>query len=129
MSRYLLDTHSLIWWWTNADRLGADARTVLEEGASEILVSVASVWEIAIKSRAGKLREIEDFRRDYAPLMASNGFVPLAVRDSHALEAGFLQGDHRDPFDRLIAAQALLEDLIVLTRDQEIAGFGCKVLW
>lgn len=92
-------------------------------------VSVASVWEIAIKTHSGKLTEIEDFRRDYAPLMSSNGFHSLLVNDVHALEAGFLAGPHRDPFDRLIAAQGLIEDLTVITRDPEIAAFGCKVLW
>jgi PIN domain nuclease of toxin-antitoxin system len=129
VTSYLLDTHSLIWWWTEPARLGASARDTITEGADRIFVSVASVWEIAIKSHSGKLNQIEDFRRDYAPLMARNGFHSLRVSDVHALEAGFLDGAHRDPFDRLIAAQGLIEDLTVITRDPEIAGFGCKVLW
>ncbi|UZK64731.1 type II toxin-antitoxin system VapC family toxin [Sphingomonas sp. M1-B02] len=129
MSRYLLDTHSLIWWWTDASRLGQAGRNIIEEGASEICVSVASVWEIAIKSSSGKLPEIEDFRRDDAPLMTANGFMALDILDRHALRAGFLEGKHRDPFDRLIAAQAIIDDLTVITKDREIAAFGCKVLW
>lgn len=129
MTSYLLDTHSLLWWWTDASRLGTAGRLVIEEEESRIFVSVASVWEIAIKTHSGKLTAIEDFRRDYSPLMARDGFISLAIGDEHALKAGFLDGEHRDPFDRLIAAQALLEDLTVITRDPEIAGFGCRTIW
>lgn len=129
MKGYLLDTHSLIWWWTDVSRLGEAARGVVEAGEASIYVSVASVWEIAIKTRSGTLAAIENFPRDYAPLMARNGFESLTIRDDHALRAGFLSGTHRDPFDRMIAAQALTEGLTVLTRDREIASFGCEVLW
>lgn len=96
---------------------------------SAIFFSAASVWEIAIKDNAGRLPEIVDFESQYEPLMQANGFLSLAVTDAHALRGGFLPGAHRDPFDRLIAAQALMEDMTVVTRDREIAAFGCKVLW
>ena len=90
---------------------------------------MTSAWEIAIKSAAGKLDMIEDFRRDYPVLMAGNGFDLLNVRDAHAIEAAYLSGEHRDPFDRLLAAQALTEDLAVITRDPELAAFGCRTIW
>ncbi|MGY4397479.1 PIN domain nuclease of toxin-antitoxin system [Sphingomonas sp. UYAg733] len=129
MSRYLLDTHGLIWWWTNPDRLGPAGRELIAAGDHAIVVSVASVWEIAIKTQSGKLAEIENFERDYKPLMESNGFESLAVADDHAMRAGFLPGAHRDPFDRLLAAQALIEGMSVITRDPEFAAFGCDVIW
>lgn len=126
---FLLDTHSLLWWWTDARRLGSSAYDRISSGSERIIVSVANVWEIAIKSAAGRLDEIEDFRRDYGPLMKENGFDLLAITDEHAMAAGFLPGTHRDPFDRLIAAQALVEDLTVITRDRQLAALGCKTLW
>jgi PIN domain nuclease of toxin-antitoxin system len=129
LTRYLLDTHAAIWWWTSDPKLGARAADVIGSHDAPIYLSAASVWEVAIKSNAGKLPEIVDFEHEYEPLMQANRFIRLMVTDAHALRSGSLTGAHRDPFDRLIAAQALIEDLTVITRDPEIAGFGCKVLW
>jgi len=126
---YLLDTHALLWWFTDAPRLGARARAAIEEGDRPVHVSAAVVWEIAIKSALGKLPMIVDFKGQYPQLMDNNGFNRLDITDGHAMRAAYLPGAHRDPFDRLIAAQALSEDLVVITRDPEIAGFGCEVLW
>ncbi|HEV2866953.1 MAG TPA: type II toxin-antitoxin system VapC family toxin [Allosphingosinicella sp.] len=128
MSGYLLDTHSLLWWWTDAKRLSASARAVIE-AEERIVVSTASIWEIAIKTAAGRLYAIEDFRRDYRPLMERNAFESLGISDDHALMAGFLPGEHRDPFDRMLAAQAVIENLTVITRDPQLAGFGCRTMW
>jgi PIN domain nuclease of toxin-antitoxin system len=129
LTAYLLDTHAAIWWWTAHTRLGPKAASVLASGDADVFFSAASVWEIAIKSNAGKLPEIVDFESQYRPLMQANGFRTLAVTEAHALRGGFLPGAHRDPFDRLIAAQALIEDMTVVTRDPAIATFGCEVLW
>ena len=129
MIGYLLDSHALLWWWTNAPRLGARARAAIQEGERPVHVSAAVVWEIAIKSALGKLPMIVDFQGQYPRLMRDNGFNRLDVTDTHALRAAYLAGTHRDPFDRLIAAQALTEDMVVITRDAEIARFGCTVLW
>ncbi|MBM3928446.1 MAG: type II toxin-antitoxin system VapC family toxin [Sphingomonadales bacterium] len=129
MTAYLLDTHAAIWWWTSDAKLGAAAADVIAADVDTIYLSAASVWEVAIKSSAGKLPEIVDFENEYEPLMRANRFTRLTITDAHALRSGILPGAHRDPFDRLIAAQALIEDLTVITHDPEIAGFGCKVLW
>lgn len=129
LTDHLLDTHAALWWWTNNPRLGSAARRLLEEHTSRIFLSAACVWEIAIKSHAGRLPEIVDFAGQYPHLMRENGFVVLPISDRHALAGGYLAGKHRDPFDRVIAAQALAEDLTVITRDPEIAAFGCKVVW
>lgn len=127
--RYLLDAHAAIWWWIGSPRLSVAARDMIGAPEVTILVSAASVWEIAIKSANGRLPEIENFQADYPILMLRNGFLRLEVRDDHAVRAACLAGDHPDPFDRLLAAQALIEDLTIITRDREIAAFGCKVLW
>jgi PIN domain nuclease of toxin-antitoxin system len=126
---YLLDTHAALWWWVDSPKLGAAARRLIGEGAERICVSVASIWEIAIKSHAGRLPELPAFRAEYSGLMADNGFDLITVSDQHALEAAYLDSPHRDPFDRLIAGQARCEGLVVVTRDPEFAGLGCKVLW
>lgn len=124
----LLDTHAALWWWRDIPRLGKQARAAVEDGGA-ISVSVVSAFEIGLKWRLGKLTMIDDPAVNYPLLMASNHFVGLAVTATHALRAGLLPGGHRDPFDRLIAAQALEERLTVVTRDPAFAAFGCKVLW
>lgn len=125
----LLDTHAAIWWWLDAPQLSAPVRAALLAATQPVLVSAVSTIEIAIKFRIGKLSEFSDPMTRFPALMAANGFEGLAITQSHALRAGLLPGDHRDPFDRLIAAQALAENLTVVTRDPAFASFGCKTLW
>lgn len=126
---YLLDTHALIWWWMNSPRLSVAARKTLSDSSNVMFVSTASIYEIALKSGLGKLPEIEDPARDYRPLMERNGFVSLPISDVHAMKAGLLEGTHRDPFDRLIAAQGIVEGIPVITCDPALASLGCAVLW
>lgn len=125
----LLDTHAAIWWWTDTPRLGREARAALEAGEVPVFVSPVTAIEIAIKFRSGKLPVVGDPITDFPALMAANHFQTLPITEAHALHAGLMAGDHRDPFDRLIAAQALAEGLIVVTRDPVFRNFGCKVLW
>ena len=127
--RFLLDTHALIWWWLDAPQMGKSGGDAIGSPANDIFVSAATVWEIATKWRIGKLPEIEDPESQYAPLMARNGFVSLPIDDTHTMRAGLLPGEHRDPFDRLIAAQALIEGLTVITRDPVFTAFGCDAIW
>ncbi len=116
-------------WWGNSPKLGRDARALLERSSEAMFVSPVSVWEIANKNRLRKLPEFDGFAEQFAPLCHENGFTMLDLTALHALRAGYLSGVHRDPFDRLIAGQALVEDMPVITNDPEIAAFGCKVLW
>ncbi len=125
----LLDTHTAIWWWSDPDRIGNTARKVLSDGEAAIYVSPVSAIEIAIKFRIGKLADFGDPAADFPAMMARNGFLSLPITERHALSAGLLPGLHRDPFDRLIAAQALVEGLAVATCDEEFASFGCKTIW
>ncbi|WP_374943144.1 type II toxin-antitoxin system VapC family toxin [Sphingomonas sp.] len=129
MTRYLLDTHAALFWWAGGERLGDAAREVIGTDDVELFVSAASAWEIATKHRIGKLDGIGDPSRIYPALMTQNRFRALDITSAHALHAGALPGRQGDPFDRLIAAQGLMENLVVITRDGEIAAFGCKVLW
>jgi PIN domain nuclease of toxin-antitoxin system len=129
VSRFLLDTHTVLFWWSASSKLGRDAREAIADPEAAIYVSAASAWEVATKFRIGKLGDIGDPAVEYPRLMTRNGFVTLDITAAHGLRAGSLEGAHRDPFDRLIAAQALIEGMTVITRDREIAAFGCAVLW
>ena len=126
---YLLDSVAVVMWWTDAPKLGANARAILERSDSAIYLSPVSMWEIANKSRIGKLDEIKDFAGQFPELLRANGFALLDLTAAHAIRAGYLAGEHRDPFDRLLAGQALTERMTVLTNDPQIAAFGCEVLW
>lgn len=125
---YLLDTVALVLWWGGSSVLGEGARRVLEEGDA-IHLSAVSIWEIANKIRIGKLPQFDGFETRFPDLVRLSGFELLALTTDQALRAGYLPGPHRDPFDRLLAAQALTCEMTVLTNDPEIAAFGCKVLW
>lgn len=127
--RYLLDTHTALWWWSDATKLGSAARGVLVDAYSDVFVSAASAWEIATKYRSGRLPDIGDPALNYRRFMDDSGFISLDVTEAHAMRGGLLEGDHRDPFDRLIAAQAIVEQMVVITRDPKIAAFGCAVIW
>jgi PIN domain nuclease of toxin-antitoxin system len=125
----LVDTHALIWWWSDDERLPEGMRTLIESDNTVVYVSSASALEIAIKVRIGQLPEMAQRIHEFNEGVREDGFYHLFVRDDHSVRAGLLPGEHRDPFDRLIAAQALIEDLTVITRDREIAGLGCRTLW
>lgn len=127
--RLLADTHALIWWWDTDPRLSATAKAAMADRANLVHVSAAAGWEMATKVRAGRLPNMAERMDEFDVNVAADGFQPLGITLAHGVLGGLLEGDHRDPFDRLIAAQALMEDLTVITRDREIAAFGCKVLW
>lgn len=126
---YLLDTHALLWWWTDDPRLSPLARTLIETETNEIWVSAASAWEIATKHRLGKLREAGDAVTRFPELVAADGFAHLPITYPHALRAGSYTGSHRDPFDRMLAAQAELDALVLLTCDSAFSSFGTRIAW
>lgn len=128
--RLLLDTHALIWWWTNDPQLSAQARDALLDEGNEVFVSAASAWEIATKQRLGKLKELPDLRTArFQQLLAADGFGSLPITPAHALRAGAHPAAHRDPFDRMLAAQAELEGLQLVTTDRAFGQFEVAVLW
>lgn len=127
--RFLLDTHALLWWWKNAPQLPAASRSAMADPANEIFVSAASAWEIATKVRKGQLPDLAGGISAFVDDVLRDGFIHLDVTARHGVYGGWLPGHHKDPFDRLIAAQALIENMTVVTRDAQIAAFGCETLW
>ncbi len=127
--RVLLDTHVFLWWITDDPRLTVRARAVIGDGKNTIFFSAASAWEIAIKARLGKLKAPGDLRAFIAEQLALNNITPLPVRLSHALYVYVLPDYHRDPFDRLLVAQAQIENLLLLTSDLQIAKYAVEIIW
>jgi PIN domain nuclease of toxin-antitoxin system len=126
--RLLLDTHALVWWWTDDPRLSAGARKAIRRESNEILVSAASAWELSTKQRLGKLG-LPDAVERFGELCAADGFSHLTVSWAHAQRAGAYPQPHRDPFDRMLAAQTELERLTLVTADPALAAFPGKRLW
>jgi PIN domain nuclease of toxin-antitoxin system len=123
--RVLLDTHAILWWLADDPSLSHDARATMAEPANEVLVSAASVWEIAIKRALGKLQAPAEL----LDTISEEGFSYLAVTPWHGWRAGELPLHHRDPFDRLLAAQALMEGIPLLTADPRFGPYGVGVRW
>jgi PIN domain nuclease of toxin-antitoxin system len=125
VSRLLLDTHAVLWWLTDDPALSAPARDALADPVNEPLVSAASIWEIAIKRSLGKLTAPDDL----PSRVAEQGFSWLPVNAMHAWQVRELPAHHRDPFDRLLIAQALVERLPIITTDPRFNDYGIEVYW
>ncbi|WP_457767383.1 type II toxin-antitoxin system VapC family toxin [Cyanobium sp. ULC082] len=134
---YLIDSHVLLWWWFDPDRLSSAVRERLIDPTNPILVSAASVWELSLKYHRGKLPELADAIADLQGLLQADGFIGLPITAAHGLRAGAYPQPHRDPhrsaedcvFDRILAAQAELERLVLLTADSQLSAFPCQTLW
>lgn len=129
MSGLLLDTHALVWWLTDDHGLSASARRAIGDDGRDVVVSAASAWEIATKQRLGRLASVPPAGEWFGALSAANGFRHLDVSYLHALRAGALPAAHRDPFDRMLAAQAEMEGLSLVTCDPAFEHFGTATLW
>ena len=127
--RALLDTHAFVWWIADSKRLSETARGAMADDTNEIFVSAASAWEIASKYRLGKLPGGEALAVDVAGTIRRQGFEELAISVADAERAGRLPGPHRDPFDRMLIAQALARDLPVVSTDAVFDGYGVNRLW
>jgi PIN domain nuclease of toxin-antitoxin system len=126
---YLLDSHVLLWWWFDPDRLSAPVQALIADPETPVLVSAATVWELSLKHHQGKLPELAQAIGDLPGLLQADGFEPLPIALAHGLRAGAYSQPHRDPFDRMLAAQAELERLVLLTADQQLSTFPCRTLW
>lgn len=129
MMRVLLDTHAFLWWTTNNPRLSARARQVIADTDNSIYISAASAWEIATKQRLGKLKGVPDATTRFSELVTADGFDHLPITHLHALRSGGFKVAHRDPFDRMLAAQSEIERLPLLTCDPAFEQFGIETLW
>ncbi|MBI4956719.1 MAG: type II toxin-antitoxin system VapC family toxin [Myxococcales bacterium] len=127
--RLLLDTHALLWWLADDERLPATCRAAVADAANDVYVSAATAWEIATKVRLGKLPGAEALATDIAAKIAAEQFSPLAVEVTHAQRAGALPFAHRDPFDRMLVAQALAEDLVLVSNEALFDACGVRRLW
>lgn len=129
MSRLLLDTHAFIWWVLDDDRLPKGARRRIT-GAEEVLVSAASAWEIRTKYRIGKLPELDAaLVTDLPNALATNGFHALPVTFADGDLAGALGGDHKDPFDRMLIAQALNHRVALVSNETVFDNYGVVRVW
>lgn len=124
----LLDTHVFLWWLFDDGRLPVRLRDRLADAAQRVFVSSASVWEIATKHRLGKLPQAHEVAADVPAWITRAGFTPLPISPQHAQLAGAWAHAHRDPFDRMLAAQATIEGLLVATDDAMLASFGIDVV-
>ena len=126
---FLLDTCALLWWWSEPDKLSRRVLDFLKNPQNDCYVSAASAWEVSTKYRIGKYPAGIRVVSQWETSLAIDGFRELAIGFSHALKAGMLPSDHRDPFDRMIAAQSILENIPVITSDQEIGRLGAQTIW
>jgi PIN domain nuclease of toxin-antitoxin system len=123
--KLLLDTHAALWWLADDDRIGDEVIGNLTDDTNQVLLSAVVVWEVAIKRSLGKL----DAPDDLAPTLLDAGAQPLPVTIDHAAAVEKLPWHHRDPFDRLLVAQALTEGAAIVSRDQPLSRYGVPVVW
>lgn len=127
--KLLLDTHALIWWLAGDDRLGAAARSAMENPDNPVFVSAVSAMEVATKFRLGKLADAAELALNFAQIVMQNGFLELPLSIGHAARAGSLRADHRDPFDRMLIAQAELEQMALISNESLFDAFGIIRIW
>lgn len=127
--RLLLDTHAFLWWLDGDRRLPVRVRVVIGNPANEILVSAASVWEIATKARLGRLPGATEVADDVPACIEAQGFVPLSITAQHAQRAGALAGPHRDPFDRMLIVQAQAEGVPIASSETLFDDYAVTRFW
>jgi PIN domain nuclease of toxin-antitoxin system len=124
----LLDTHSLIWFLNGDEKLSDKAKSAIEDTSNSKIVSIASIWEIAIKISLDKFRFPKGFKH-FLDLVEDNGFEILPITFEHTIELTTLEYLHRDPFDRLLIAQCIADKLIIVTKDENIKRYSIKTIW
>lgn len=127
--RLLLDTHALIWWLAGDVSLSVPAREAIADEANTVAVSAASAMEVATKFRIGKLAQAALLAQNFEAILADQGFDELPITVHHARLAGEMKIDHKDPFDRLLIAQAQAEDMVLVSNEALFDGFAIKRLW
>ena len=125
----LLDTHALIWWLAGDTALSVTARQAILNSPGEVFVSAATAWEVTTKNRIGKLPNATLLAVDVAAAVASQGFRELSISVHHGQSAGALPGIHKDPFDRILVAQAMIEGMNLVSNDAMLRAYGVSLLW
>jgi len=127
--RLLLDTHAFLWWLAGDGALSQTARNAIADERNDVFISAASVWEIATKHRIGKLPGVAPIIASLEQAVAGQGFAGLPIILRHAQVAGALPGPHRDPFDRMLIAQAMLDTMVLVSNEQTFDLYGVARLW
>jgi PIN domain nuclease of toxin-antitoxin system len=127
--RLLLDTRAFLWWLAGDGALSRKARAAIAGEANDVFVSAASAWEITTKHRLGKLPGVAAIVADLDAVIASQDFIGLPVSVRHGQTGGALPGPHRDPFDRMLIAQALVESLALVSNEEVFDDYGVERLW
>src|SRR5215212_2819463 len=127
--RVLLDTHAVLWWALEDDRLSSQVRAVLADPSAAVHVSAASAWEIATKVRIGRLPGAERLAAEFETYLREQGFRPLPISVEHGQRAGALPGPHKDPFDRMLIAQAQAENLALVSNEAIFDRYGIARAW
>ena len=129
MASLLLDTHALLWWLTEDRAMPESAQRIIADKSNTVMVSAASAWEIATKVRLGKLNVATQIIENFPVCLATERFVDLSVTAQHGIRAGSLPGPHKDPFDRMLIAQALEENLQIVSNERIFESYGVMRLW
>jgi PIN domain nuclease of toxin-antitoxin system len=127
--RLLLDTHALLWWLVKSPSRPLSAQSLLTNRDHTVLVSAASMWELATKVRLGKLDVEVEVVENFGAYLARERFESVSVTVAHAIRAGLLPGPHKDPFDRMLIAQAQAENIPIVSNDRALDGYGVRRLW
>jgi len=127
--RVLLDTHALLWWLSDDIALTRSARKTIADTRNTLIVSAASAWEIGTKVRLGTLPTANDLAADFSAQLERDGFELMAISAEHAVRAGLLPGPNKDPFDRMLIAQAQAENLPLISNETLFEGYGIRRIW
>lgn len=127
--RLLLDTHAFLWWIAADGRLSPRASELIADGSNQVLVSAASAWELVLKSGLGRVEVPMPVDRFFTAQLEANAFLPLPIHMRHALGLERLPDVHRDPFDRILVAQAVAEDLTLVSRDRVLREYPVRLEW
>jgi len=127
--RLLLDTHALLWWYSDDPALPKSCRKLITQPDSSVFVSAASAWEISTKFRLGRLPSGSELVQDFGGYLEQESFVSLPVSSEHGIRAGMLPGPHQDPFDRMLIAQAEIERLFIVSNEKIFDQYGVRRVW
>ncbi len=125
----LLDTHAFLWWIGDDSRLSPRAAALIADGSNQVHVSAATAWEIVVKKGLGRVEVPEPVDRFLVAQLEANSFLPLPIQMRHALGLSKLPDVHRDPFDRILVAQAVAENLILVSGDQVLRRYPATIEW
>jgi PIN domain nuclease of toxin-antitoxin system len=127
--RLLLDTHALLWWYSDDPALPQSCRKLIAQSDSSVFVSAVSAWEISTKFRRGRLSSASELVQDFGGYLDQEGFLSLPVSYDHGIRAGMLPGPHQDPFDRMLIAQAEIEKLFIVSNEKIFDQYGVRRVW